>query len=646
MAVEIRIKRSSGSTAPPNLKLGELAYTFGSGTQANKGDRLFVGEGSVDGQGNADNITVIGGKYFTDRLDHADGTLTASSALTTDSSNRIDKIIIGNDSNNGGFLELREATNNQSNYIRLAAPNSVTSNTTFTLPDGDGNSGQFLKTNGSGQLDFATVVSTLTLSADSGTNDDIATGEILTFEGGTGIATAVSNNKITISGTDATTSAKGVAQFDSTDFSVSSGTVTLSTTPSAFSTVNIGNIRLTGNTLSTTAGGDLILDPQGSNDIDANSHKIINVTDPTAAQDAATKAYVDATVNGLDVKGSVKVASTGNASLTGAFRNGDTLDGVTLSTGDRILIKDQDTGSQNGIYTVNASGAPTRATDFDSNSDASPGSFVFVEQGTTNGDNGFVLTNDSVTLGSTALVFVQFSGAGQITAGNGLTKSGNTINAVVGDGLDVAADEISVDLKANGGLVIESTELALKLDASNITGELAVVDGGTGSNNASGARTNLGLAIGSDVQAFDAQLADIAGLTPTDGNIIIGNGSNFVLESGATARTSLGLGTGNNPEFNGLNIGNASDTTLTRHSAGDLKIENNIIYRAGGTDVPVADGGTGLSTITKGSVLVANDVDTLIALDGGGGTGVTKLLSYSGDNDTLSFSDEVDGGTF
>ena len=158
-------------------------------------------------------------------------------------------------------------------------------------------------------------------------------------------------------------------------------------------------------------------------------------------------------------------ASTGNASLTGAFRAGDSLDGIVLTAGDRILIKDQTTGSQNGIYTVNPTGAPTRAADFDSSSDASPGSFVFVEQGTVNGDNGFVLTNNSVTLGSTALVFVQFSGAGQITAGNGLDKSGNSI---------------SVDLKANGGLVIESTELAIDLEASSITGTLAVGDGGTG----------------------------------------------------------------------------------------------------------------------------------------------------------------------
>lgn len=592
MAVKIQTKRSTGTDAPGTLAAGELAVTYGAGSEANNGERLFVGNN--DGS----SVLVIGGKYFSDKLDHVDGTLTANSALTADSNSSISKIQIGNATGAGGILELREGTANGNNYIRIAAPNAVTSNTTFTLPDGDGGAGQFLKTNGAGQLAFDTVVSTLTLAADSGSNDSIATGETLTFTGGEGIDTTVSDNTITIAGEDASTSNKGIAVFSDEDFSVSSGTVSLSTTPSTFQQLNIDNIRLDGNTISTTGSGDLILDPQGSNDIDANSHKIINVTDPTAAQDAATKAYVDATINGLDVKGSVVAATTGNANFTGAFRAGDSLDGIVLTAGDRILIKDQTTGSQNGIYTVNPTGAPTRATDFDSSSDASPGSFVFVEQGTTNGDNGFVLTNNSVTLGSTALTFVQFSGAGQITAGTGLTKSGNTINAVAGDGLDVTADEISVDLKANGGLVIESTELAIDLEASSITGVLGISDGGTGGNTASGARDNLG------------------------------------------------LGTGNNPHFNGINLGHALDTTLTRASAGNVNIEGNLIYRAGGTDVPVADGGTGLSAIAKGSVLVANDVDTLSALDGGGGTGLTKLLQYSGDADTLSFSEAIDGGTF
>ena len=177
---------------------------------------------------------VIGGQYFSDKLDHVDGTLTASSALTADSSSRIDTIKIGNNVTAGGILELRESTNNGNNYIRIAAPNAVTNNTTFTLPDGDGDSGQFLKTNGSGQLDFATVVSTLTLKADSGSDDVISTGEDLTFTGGEGIDTTVSNNTITIAGENASTTNKGVAQFDSTDFSVTTGEVSLSTTPSAF----------------------------------------------------------------------------------------------------------------------------------------------------------------------------------------------------------------------------------------------------------------------------------------------------------------------------------------------------------------------------------------------------------------------------
>ena len=124
--------------------------------------------------------------------------------------------------------------------------------------------------------------------------------------------------------------------------------------------------------------------------------------------------------------------------------------------------------------------------------------------------------------------------------------SGNTVTFTGGDGITAAVSStdtltISADLKANGGVVIESSELAVDLGASSITGTLAVSDGGTGATSASAARTALGLAIGSDVQAYDAQLADVAGLTPSDGGFIVGDGSNFVVESAATARTSLGV---------------------------------------------------------------------------------------------------------
>src|SRR5210317_75124 len=198
MSTIIQIKRSSGTSAPATLKLGELAYTYGTGTQGNLGDRLFIGEGGVDGNGDANNITVIGGQYFVDQLDHVQGTLTASSALLVDSNKAIDEIFIGNSSSTGGTLKLNEGTSNGTNFIGLKAPNSVTTSTTFTLPSADGSNGQILTTDGSGNLSFTTIDSTFTLAADSGSNDTFTTGGTLTFTGGTGIDTTVSDDTITV----------------------------------------------------------------------------------------------------------------------------------------------------------------------------------------------------------------------------------------------------------------------------------------------------------------------------------------------------------------------------------------------------------------------------------------------------------------
>lgn len=145
---------------------------------------------------------------------------------------------------------------------------------------------------------------------------------------------------------------------------------------------------------------------------------------PTNAGDVATKSYVDAFINGLDVKTSVKVATMANITLSGA----QTIDGVSVVAGDRVLVKNQSTGSENGIYVVSAS-AWSRAQDADGSSEVTPGLFTFVEQGTTQANNGYVCSNTgTITLGTTAITFVQFSGAGQITAGTLITKSGNTLN--------------------------------------------------------------------------------------------------------------------------------------------------------------------------------------------------------------------------
>ena len=354
-------------------------------------------------------------------------------------------------------------------------------------------------------------------------------------------------------------------------------------------------------------------------DVSINSNKLTNVTDPTSAQDAATKAYVDAVKTGLDVKDSVKVATTANITLSGT----QTIDGVAVSADERVLVKNQSTGSENGIYDCKA-GSWSRSSDFDANSEVTGGAFVFVEQGTANADQGYVLTTDgSITVGTTSLAFTQFSGAGNITAGDGLAKSGN---------------ELSADLKTNGGLVIESSKIAVDLAASSITGTLAITNGGTGATSASAARTALGVAIGSDVQAFDQGLADIAGLAVTDGGIIVGDGSNFVLETGATARTSLGAQTlaADLTTLSSCQSGGAS--ALAALTSTEIQILDDATVTT--AELNILDGNTSATSTTLAAAdrMVINDAGTMVQV------ALSDLVTFLENGTASSF--ELDGGTF
>jgi hypothetical protein len=467
MATIIQIKRSSGTTAPASLKLGEIAYTYGSGTQGNAGDRLFIGTGGIDvGTGNALFEDIIGGKYFTQKLDHVDGTLTASSALTADANLAINTINIGNALSTGGEIRFNEGTNNGTAYIGLKAPNAIASSKTFTLPDADGTTGQFLKTDGSGNLAFATVNQFITLSDGSAT-DQYNTSETLLFTGGQSITTAVTDNEITFSVTDLSIDTAQLADDAVTNDKIANPTTTLgsstltlgatTTDISGLTSLVIDDITINGQSITTTADNkDIALSPHGSG----------TVTVPSGYKDRAgftsdslaTKEYVDATSQGLDVKNSVVAATITNLSATydnGASGVGATLtygsavttvDGVTLTDGDRILVKNQTNAFENGIYVRTSSTVWTRTVDADTASDLTGGAFVFVEQGTANADNGYVFTHEGTpTLGSTSLTVGQFSGAGQITAGDALLKTGNTLDVRVDDSsIEITADTLNV----------------------------------------------------------------------------------------------------------------------------------------------------------------------------------------------------------
>lgn len=227
---------------------------------------------------------------------------------------------------------------------------------------------------------------------------------------------------------------------------------------------------------------------------DANGNA--KVATPTDSAHIATKGYVDAARQGLDVKQSVRVATVSPINLASDLEAGDTIDGVTLVAGDRVLVKNQSTAIENGIYVAVASGAASRSSDANGTADTGelkPGTFTFVEEGTVNSDKGFVVsTNGTITIGATSIEWTQFSGAGSFEAGDGLSQSGNTINvnvvadrtAITGDAVDIASTYVGQSSITTLGTIATGVWQATDVD---------IAHGGTNASDAASARTNLGI---------------------------------------------------------------------------------------------------------------------------------------------------------
>jgi len=397
-------------------------------------------------------------------------------------------------------------------YEITLAVTDPTADHTITLPDATG-----------------TVVLTTTL-------DEMAQDAVNTaLTAGTGIVKNYNDNANTITlSVDTATIQARVADVSDTEIGYLNGVT------SAIQTQLDAKLALAGGTMTGA--------------IAMGTNKITGLGTPTDSADAATKAYVDAVTEGLHIHPSVVAATTANVTLSSALENGDTLDGITLATNDRILVKNQTTQSENGIYVVQASGQPTRATDFDTAAEVDSGDFVFVSSGTVNGSTGWVQTNKPATIGTDAIAFTQFSGAGTYAAGTGLTLTGNTFSANIGT--DIQAYNATLAAVAGGTYTGDDSITTLgTISAGTWNGTtIAIANGGTGQTTAMAAASallpsqasNSGKYLTTD-GAGTLSWAAVQGYSaPTLGSTSIASGATVTTISGltlasATATTALTL---------------------------------------------------------------------------------------------------------
>lgn len=433
--------------------------------------------------------------------------------------------------------------------------------------------------------------------------------ESVSVTGGTGLSITGTGEgaSVVLAGVDATTSSKGVASFNSNDFAVTSGSVAIKaagvsntqlvndsvtigstevilgateTVLSGLTQLTVDNIRIDGNTVSSTdTNGDVVISPNGSGVVNVSTSRITNLSSPSAATDAANKQYVDDTAQGLRTLPSAEAYSDSNLAATydngtdgvgatltananGAF---PTIDGVTLIQGDNIIVNGQTNKAHNGSYvltTVGDAGTPWVLTrcGFCDEADEQAGSFEFVTGGTSYENTGWVLTAsaDPVVMGTTELEWVQFSGAGTFSAGDGLTLSGTTFSVNVDD----STIEIAGDI--------------LQVKDSGITNAKLVNDHFTVSTNGTGAN-------------FDIQLGDTWNFDEGEGiDITIGTDT-ITIDAELASTTNAGVASFAAADFavSGAGEVTISDVTLGTQTTGDY-----VATISAGTGISVAGAGT------------------------------------------------------